>query len=126
LEVPVVLLGVWGLWKFFGKGRKFWSGGGASESGGFLKIIFVCVLASTMTLPYIWFVLRPYFDARTYVFYAESFVVVAEAVVYAVLLEWPADGFGRGFRCGLKKFATAFVISLAANLVSYFVGRWVM
>ncbi|MFA6305500.1 MAG: hypothetical protein WC651_02095, partial [Candidatus Gracilibacteria bacterium] len=47
LEVPVVLLGVWGLWKFFGKGRKFWSGGGASESGGFLKIIFVCVLAST-------------------------------------------------------------------------------
>lgn len=94
IEVPLVVLMI----KYFVKLR------GVPLS----KVLFVAFLASIVTLPYLWFIIPPYVDMRFYVVIGESFVVLAEMLIFNQLL-------------GVK-IHKAFVVSLVANLISYFLG----
>ncbi|MFA6528888.1 MAG: hypothetical protein WCT46_05120 [Candidatus Gracilibacteria bacterium] len=72
------------------------------------RIVMVVLLASVLTLPYLWFVLAPYVDGRYYILTGEILVFLIEGFLY-----W------QSFRI---KWWKAFSLSLAANAVSYFVG----
>jgi hypothetical protein len=74
----------------------------------FWKVAFVAFLASTLTLPYLWFVLSPYVDARFYLLIGESFVVLFEMVIFWLLL-------------GVR-IHKAFAVSLVVNVASYYLG----
>ena len=71
-------------------------------------ILFTSLIASALTLPYIWFYMHPYLDARLYVLYAEIIVFIAESIIYHQILR--------------IKLWQAIVISLVANITSYFLG----
>ncbi len=77
-----------------------------------LKILIVGLIASTLTLPYLWFVLSPYINARYYIFTGELIVVIVEALIYNQLLN--------------IKFKQVLLISLVANLISYGLGLLIM
>jgi len=72
-------------------------------------VAFSGVLASALTLPYLWFVL-PYFIGNywEYVFFSEAFAIIVEAAIYHVLLK--------------QEFRRALLLSLACNLVSFALG----
>lgn len=72
------------------------------------RILIVSVLTSIITLPYLWFVLPPYVDARLYVVSGEFLVVIAEALLICMLLKLRLD--------------KAFFVSLVANIASYLFG----
>jgi len=72
------------------------------------KIIFIGFLASLLTLPYIWFILPPYIDARFYVYTAEVLVVIVEAFMFNRLLD--------------LKIIDSFKVSFIANLCSFLLG----
>lgn len=72
------------------------------------KIIFVSALATILTLPYLWFVMPPYFDARYYILTGEIIVILVEALIFIRLLE--------------IKFHHALSVSFFANLISYYIG----
>jgi len=72
------------------------------------RILTVAVLTSLVTLPYLWFVLPPYVDARLYVVSGEFLVVISEALLICMLLKLRLD--------------KAFFVSLVANSASYFFG----
>ncbi len=76
------------------------------------KIIFVAFLASATTLPYLWFVIPPYVDARFYILYGEIFVVVTEAFIYNQLLK--------------LNIIKALLLSITVNLISYYLGRLIL
>lgn len=72
-------------------------------------ILFVGVLASALTLPYLWFILPAFvFDRNTYLIVGESLVILIEAIIYYKLFK-------------LKPF-DAFVVSLIANSASATLG----
>ena len=98
VEVPLV----YGLVRYGFKFKKVWSG----------RLLFVAFLASFVTLPYFWFVLSPYVDARYYILIGEFLVFAFEALLYWQLL---------GLR--LDKAAA---VSLVANAVSYGAGVWLV
>jgi hypothetical protein len=73
------------------------------------KSIIVSVIASALTMPYLWFVLPAYIsDRSTYVFFGETLVVFIEAIVYYQFLK--------------LKFSEAFIMSIIANMSSVFLG----
>jgi hypothetical protein len=76
------------------------------------KIIITAFFASAFTLPYLWFVLPPFIDARLYIIYGESLVILVEALIYNQFLN--------------IKIKNAILISLAANLISYFLGTVIL
>jgi len=76
------------------------------------KIIVAAFLASLLTLPYLWFVLPPFVDARYYLWIGEGLVGLTEAVLYTLLL-------------GIRIDKTL-LISLSANAASYFLGRFLL
>lgn len=76
------------------------------------KIIFSATLTSVITLPYLWFVLPPFINARYYISGGEILVILAETLILKFLL-------------GIK-FYKAFLISLIANLLSYFLGKYLL
>ena len=78
----------------------------------FWRVLFVAFLASAATLPYLWFVIGSYVDARFYLFVGESFVVLFEMLIFNQLL-------------GIR-IHKAFVISLVVNLTSYYLGGWLL
>lgn len=80
---------------------------GAHES--IYKWVFVAFFASLLTLPYLWFVLPPYFDKSYYPYVGEGIVVVVEAFLYVSFFS--------------LKIRHAFLLSLVANFVSFWVGR---
>lgn len=102
MEVPVVLLFVKGI---FREKKVTWK-----------RLVLFALLASALTLPYLWFVLGPYVDRRLYVYYGEFLVFVAEGILFWVGLD--------------LKWYKAFIISLVANVWSWLVGvevlRWVI
>lgn len=72
-------------------------------------IIFVGILASSLTLPYLWFVLPVFVPDRiTYLVLGESVVVIVEAIIYFKLLK--------------LKLLDAFIMSLIANASSVILG----
>lgn len=73
-----------------------------------LRILLVGCITSILTLPYIWFVLRPYLDAHYYIYTVEFLVTIFEAIMISVLLE--------------MKWYKGLIISFIANLASFLVG----
>lgn len=75
-------------------------------------VLFTGMMASALTLPYLWFILPNYLPANDYIFWGEFIVVVAEALVFIILL-----------RVGVIR---SLVASLAANAASYFLGMHIV
>ncbi|MCX6719071.1 MAG: hypothetical protein NTZ38_01705, partial [Candidatus Taylorbacteria bacterium] len=75
-----------------------------------VAIVFAGLLASGLTLPYLWFILPIYiFNKNTYVILGEVLVMIIEAIIYKQLLK--------------IKWSEAVVTSLLANLSSVTLGR---
>jgi len=73
------------------------------------KIVIAGFIASTLTLPYFWFVLPVYISSRSlYVFIGEVLIIFVEAVIYNQFLK--------------LKLSNAFIVSLVVNIVSIFLG----
>ena len=75
-------------------------------------IAAVGVIASAATIPYVWFIF-PYF-VRTplnYIIMAESFAVLAEIPILAIILRLPArKAFLLSFVCNMSSFGAGLVI----------------
>lgn len=93
IEVPLAFLIV----KFLFKLKKKW-----------WEILGVAFLVSLLTLPYLWFVMPPYFDARLYVYIGEGIVILAETFLYFWFLR--------------LKIPRAFALSVVLNFISYYLG----
>jgi hypothetical protein len=93
IEVPILLF----ILKFLYKNRK-----------SLQKIISVGLVASTLTLPYLWFVFPPYILSNYYIYVGEFLVILFESLIYMQFLE--------------LKFSKAFLISLICNVVSFLIG----
>lgn len=72
------------------------------------QVIFVAFIASSLTLPYLWFIVPSYVDARLYLLYGEVFIILVEGIVYNQLLK--------------IKIGKALLISLIINIISYYFG----
>jgi len=73
------------------------------------KIIFVGFVASTLTLPYFWFILPTYItDRLLFMLYGEILIVCIEMVIYNQLLK--------------LKLTRSFVASLITNSMSILAG----
>ncbi|MEI6296550.1 MAG: hypothetical protein WCO84_02770 [bacterium] len=73
------------------------------------RIVFSGLLASSLTLPYLWFVLPAITSVNNVsIFFSEIVIVAIEAIIYNQLLS--------------IKISKALLISLIANLASVFVG----
>lgn len=94
IEIPVLLIVVMAFWR---TGRPSWG-----------KIIGAGVIATALTLPYLWFVFPPYLDMRYYLLSGELIVIATEAVVYWVVL-------------GMQP-RLAIAVSVIANAASFAVG----
>ncbi len=71
-------------------------------------LLVVAFIASALTLPYLWFALHPYIDARLYVIWGEFWVFVVESLIYWRLLR--------------IKLWEACIVALVANVASYGIG----
>lgn len=74
------------------------------------RIVGTGLLATALTLPYLWFVLPPYVNAAYYPLIGEAMVIAVEAVVFFLLLR--------------VKPATAVFLSLVVNASSFAIGMW--
>jgi len=72
------------------------------------KIIFSGVVASTLTLPYFWFVLPSYVLSNNYLLVGEFLVFVVETFIYKQILE--------------IKFNQCLIVSFFCNLFSFVFG----
>ncbi len=75
-------------------------------------IIFTGILASALTLPYLWFVLPSYIGASYYLLIGELFVIAVESVILNQILR---------IRPGLS-----IALSAVMNAASFVVGWWVI
>lgn len=73
-----------------------------------LKIVLISILATSLTLPYLWFIFPNYLAYPNYIILGEIFVFLTEAIIY-----W------RTLPITIKK---ALIISFIANLLSLIVG----
>ena len=72
-------------------------------------IIFAGIIASSLTLPYFWFILPLFIPNRIpYVFIGESLIVLIEAYIYSKIIKLTPK--------------QSFVVSLIANITSILVG----
>jgi hypothetical protein len=92
IEVPIVLI----LVKFLSPKIKLY------------KIILISILATTLTIPYLWFIFPVYFIYPIYVLIGEIMVFLVESLIY----------------CGFLpiKLKKALLISFIANLSSLIIG----
>jgi hypothetical protein len=72
------------------------------------KIIFVGIIASALTLPYLWFVFSLFIKSNYILYVGELLVFLFESFIYIGLLN-----------IGIKR---SLIISLVANLVSFSLG----
>lgn len=72
------------------------------------QVVFVSFIASALTLPYLWFIVPRYVDARLYIIYGEIFITLVEGIVYNQLL-----------KINIWK---ALLLSLVVNMASYYFG----
>lgn len=71
----------------------------------------VAIVASTLTLPYLWFILPPFLPADKYLLFGEIIVIALEALIYRVfLMNWK------------QALATA----VTANIVSFYLGWFIL
>jgi len=98
IEIPILFIFV----KYIFKNKKL----------SLNKIIGTGIIASVLTLPYLWFILPPYVNTRNYLLIGESLVIFVEALIYFSILD-----------LNLKK---AFIVSLIANIISFFIGFYLI
>ncbi|HNW05712.1 MAG TPA: hypothetical protein PK655_03390 [archaeon] len=75
------------------------------------NLMIVCVFASALTLPYLWFVIPPYIVANYYLIVGELFVVVIEIIIYKLFTK--------------ANWLQAIVISVVANVMSFLLGLFI-
>lgn len=98
IETAVLLAG----WRWFGDGTAVrWR-----------RLALAGALPSIASMPYLWFILPHFVNGPAYVPLGESLVVLAEALILAVLLEWWP--------------ARALLASVLCNSASFFAGPWVL
>lgn len=73
-----------------------------------LDILSVGIIATTLTIPYLWFVIPAFVNAAYYVYIGEGIVIITEAVIYLLLL-----------KIGSIK---SLIISIILNMLSYGIG----
>lgn len=95
VEVPSVFV----LSKFVFKCKEKW-----------WRILYVGFLTSVTTLPYLWFVFRPYLNSHYYVYFMEVFITLFEAAMISILLN--------------IKIHKGILISLISNVSSFLFGIW--
>jgi hypothetical protein len=76
------------------------------------RIIFVGLLSSALTLPYLWFVLPPYVNLAYYTIIGETLVIIVEAIILNQVL-------------GLQP-KSAVICSVAINIASYALGIFLL
>lgn len=74
--------------------------------------ILIAIMASVLTLPYLWFVLPPFLPAENYLLFGEILVIIAEALIYLSFtkLSWKQS----------------LIASLAANIISFYLGGFIV
>jgi hypothetical protein len=73
------------------------------------RIVFVGLIASGLTLPYLWFILPSYISNRLlYTLVGEISIILVEAIIYYYFLK--------------LRLPLSFVVSFVANLASFFLG----
>jgi hypothetical protein len=87
-----------------------WFGGGAPVR--WRRLVLAGVLPSAASLPYLWFILPHFVNGPAYVPLGESLVVLAEAPILAVVLDW--------------RPARALLASLLCNGASFLAGPWIL
>jgi hypothetical protein len=77
-----------------------------------LRIFETGLIASGLTLPYVWFIIPLVINSGNVIFITELFAVIVECFLYKILL-------------GIKG-RQAFLLSLALNTLSYFIGKFII
>jgi hypothetical protein len=72
------------------------------------KLISTGIIASALTLPYLWFVLLPYVSTDYYFFIGETFVIIVESLIYYQIIE--------------LKLEKSLLLSFISNISSYLIG----
>jgi hypothetical protein len=75
------------------------------------RIIFTGILASALSLPYLWFVLPPYIGTLYYLLIGELFVIAVESVILNRILRIQPG--------------PSIALSAVMNAASFVVGWWV-
>jgi hypothetical protein len=78
---------------------------------GTLEIIYNGIIVNVLTLPYLWFVFPFFIPSECYILIGEILVFLIESILLFKLLK--------------IDFKHAIIISLIANIISYFVGQLV-
>jgi hypothetical protein len=78
-----------------------------------LKLLLTCLVASTLTLPILWFVMPLVIhDYGWYILLGELLVVIVEAIIYFLILK--------------KDLVISLLISLICNLFSIIIGSLIL
>ena len=74
------------------------------------QILIAGIFSTFATIPYVWFVFPNMFDwpRSTALLYSEPFITIVEAVFYSLFLK--------------TNWKTSLIVSIAANLTSFFLG----
>ena len=72
------------------------------------KLISTGVIASALTLPYLWFVLLPFVSTDYYLLIGEIIVIIVESLIYYQVIE--------------LKLKKSLLLSFIANISSYLIG----
>ncbi|MBD3339645.1 MAG: hypothetical protein GF353_11090 [Candidatus Lokiarchaeota archaeon] len=73
-----------------------------------IKILFCGLLVNLFSLPYLWFIFPLFITSSNYIIFGELSVVLIEMLLLFLLLK--------------VRFRDAFILSVVANAVSYFIG----
>ncbi len=76
------------------------------------RIVFAGVIASSATIPYLWFILPRFLDSANYVYVGEFLIVLAETIILNQVLD--------------LKIEKAFVLSLVCNVSSFLIGQFLL
>lgn len=77
-----------------------------------IKVICAGIIASVLTLPYLWFIIPSFVNSSYYILISELLAVLIETLIYSYTLS-----------LNLRK---SFLISLFANLVSFLIGFYTL
>ncbi len=72
------------------------------------NILVVGIIASTLSQPYLWFVLSPYINSRYYLYTGELIVIVIEAIILNQLLN--------------LSIKHSLIMSFVMNIISFSLG----
>ncbi|MFO7807614.1 MAG: hypothetical protein R6V40_04325 [Candidatus Moraniibacteriota bacterium] len=75
------------------------------------KVFFAGIIASSLTLPYLWFIFPAYIPLNYQLFLGEALVVIIEAVIYFYLLKIKAGkALSISFTCNAASFLMGLIL----------------